>query len=814
MFVSLLLIASLAACAVLVGLVAAFLGRPLPRTTLVGFLALAVLPFPRAFVTDSTILPLDHAVGFRPWYVAGSPAPYNPYLNDVATQILPWAKATRLAWKEGAPPLRFRWSGCGLPLAANGVSAAFSPFTFLSLFFPLAKSFTLVGSLKLLLAAAGMWLWTRELGASSRSAMFAAAAFTLSLSFAPPWLMFPQTAVRCLWPWMLFLLERARDEQGRLRTIAALTGVWVAIELSGHPEDAVLGFVFAALWMGARWIGRDLRPIRPVLRSLVISAALALGLTAFLLIPSAFAIAASQRISTMTEPYWHAILSLAPHGPSWLEFPASFFPHSMGNGIASPRLPIPGPGFVDNALGYFGIVSYVPILLILRPGSPRRRVEWVLLGLAAVGFGVAVGQWPVAEIVARVPLLRFVLPHRFHSWQVLAGAALAALELDRLARDLKGSWRASAWATAAPLLLGAAALGVYMRFRVFHAKAGGGAFQTRELVVVLAVLMIAAALALVARRRPVLYIGGLTLLVSAELLYQWKGLFRLGSPADLFPETPSIAYLRRQPDVFRVLGEGPVMFPNTNVFAGLEDIRTHDATERRDYLGFLDATVGYPPGEYFKAVRNLNAPALDFLNVRYLLTDPGRESPGGRWTAVYSGTDAAIFENPGVLPRVFAPPHVRFVKAALDEPRALFDARSAFGAAFEELTRLENWRETAFVLSDNDSEAANPGTDIQEYSETTNGASFLARVVPGTGEAVVVASLVQDGGWSARDESGVRLHTSRANGPFLAIVLPEGQRRVILRYRPPGFHLGLGITAATVLLLGALGVRRKRLGSA
>src|SRR5437879_11578080 len=105
----------------------------MPTAYLGGFFVLACLPFPRAFVSDVTVLPLDHALYTTPWISLSRGAPYNPYLNDVATQILPWAKETRLALKEGALPLRDRWNGCGLPLAANSVSAAFSPWTWLGL---------------------------------------------------------------------------------------------------------------------------------------------------------------------------------------------------------------------------------------------------------------------------------------------------------------------------------------------------------------------------------------------------------------------------------------------------------------------------------------------------------------------------------------------------------------------------------------------------------------------------------------------------------------------------------------------------------
>src|SRR4030095_8769437 len=88
-----------------VGAAARALGREIPRAHLALFALLAVLPFPLAFLTDRTAVPLDHALYVRPWYEPGQPLPYNSFLNDVATMILPWTKAVRMAWKEGSLPL-------------------------------------------------------------------------------------------------------------------------------------------------------------------------------------------------------------------------------------------------------------------------------------------------------------------------------------------------------------------------------------------------------------------------------------------------------------------------------------------------------------------------------------------------------------------------------------------------------------------------------------------------------------------------------------------------------------------------------------
>jgi len=70
-------------------------------------------------------------------------------------------------------------------------------------------------------------------------------------------------------------------------------------------------------------------------------------------------------------------------------------------------------------------------------------------------------------------------------------------------------------------------------------------------------------------------------------------------------------------------------------------------------------------------------------------------------------------------------------------------------------------------------------------------------------EAVVVSSIVTDGGWTARDENGNSLAVAVGNGPFLAIRIPSGDHRVTLSYTPPGFRPGNAISSAALLALAA-----------
>jgi hypothetical protein len=452
------------------------------------------------------------------------------------------------------------------------------------------------------------------------------------------------------------------------------------------------------------------------------------------------------------------------------------FPFTYGDAIASPMLPDSPSAFPEIASGYAGIAAAVLALLVLRRG--RRSPESVALAvLAAAGVLIAAGQWPLFEAASEVPLLRLVVPLRFLTWAALSVPLLAALEIDRYARDAAAGarpWRALA-------LSGSAA----------HAQAGGLAFQVRALAAACAVAVVLAAAGLALRRRTAVLCGVAAALAALELLVDARHLYRAAPSADLFPETPLVAFLRARGGVFRTAGAGGALFSNTNVFARAQDVRTHDPLERRDYLDFLDESCGYPPDEYFRSLRRLDCAALDFLNVRYLVASPGAAPPSPKWSPAYAGADGTVFENASALPRAFAPARVRFA------PRV--SARDA--------ARLGDWTREAILEDAAAREAApNAPVRVEAYEE---GVDRVALRTSSTAPGILVASLVQDGGWSARDEAGRRLRTWRANGPFLAFEAPVGERRIVLTYTPPGSAWGL-LAAAASLGAGAAWCLRRR----
>ena len=744
-------------------LAARWVGRPLPvPETAAFFLATLVFLFP-GFFAGKTIVPVDHAMLLAPWSHVGAGPRYNANLNDGATQMAPWMKAVRMAWKEGSLPLRDRWNGSGMVLAANGQSAAFSPFTFLMFPFALASAFTIHVGVKIFLALSGTFLWLRELEVSRGAAAFGAVLFALSFSMSP-WLLWPHSTVLSIAPWAFFAIELFRSDATRRRAFVLLVAVFAVWPLCGHPESAVVAALFAFLWLAGRFALGDLPDAARLAGRVGIAAAIAIGLSAFMTVPEAIAIGASNRVR-YAEAFRRALpTSLVPHGPWWAGgFLTVLFPRAYGDAIDSPMIAGPAGAFPEITLGYIGVVGAAAALLVLRPGSPRRKTSLALLLPVLVGLCAATGTWPAYDVALRLPVFRLMFVLRYFTLVALGGAALAAFEADRLARDS----RAGGLRALAPLLpaAGIALLGwrTFRRFEPLHAAAGGLASQRNALAVTLAACAAVGAIAVLAALRPrvaplvpLLFAGA----AAAELLFQGTRLFRFDDPGRLFPETPLVRFLRSMPGPFRVAGTGSVLFPNTNVFAGVEDIRTHDPVEREDYVDFLDRAVGYPPSDYFKVIHDWSAPELDLLNVRYVAGDPGEELPAPRWRRVYDGRDGVVYENADALPRVFA--------ASRIPPEARHAA---------------------------------DGFETSGYRERTNEISFASRVPAGSVPAVV--SVVQDGGWTAEDESGRALATSRAAGVLLGLDLPNGYHEIRLRYRPPGFEAGSAVSAATALGVAA-----------
>src|SRR6185503_10210399 len=106
--------------------------------------------------------PVDYTVELPPWKHLVHPLSANPHMNDVTTQLVPWAHQVRESWKSLQIPLWNHNAGSGYPLLANAVSAAMSPLRLLALPLPLGYSLTAEAAWKILIALTFTFLYCRR----------------------------------------------------------------------------------------------------------------------------------------------------------------------------------------------------------------------------------------------------------------------------------------------------------------------------------------------------------------------------------------------------------------------------------------------------------------------------------------------------------------------------------------------------------------------------------------------------------------------------------------------------------------------------
>lgn len=200
----------------------------------------------------------------------------------------------------------------------------------------------------------------------------------------------------------------------------------------------------------------------------------------------------------------------------------------------------------------------------------------------------------------------------------------------------------------------------------------------------------------------------------------------------------------------------------------------------------------------------LASPLLDPLNLRSLVVPadaPRRDdlAPSlALMPMVYEDAHVRILENPAAFPRAWLVQLARQV---------------APGEALELLAAgAVDPRRSALLESHPPPLDASPNAAAESAAYRVSEPERLVVEAAARAPALLVLSEVWDPGWSATVD-GDPAPELLANHAFRAVPVPAGRHTVELRYDPPGLRLGLGVTAATVVALAAVGValwRRER----
>ncbi|HEY6000426.1 MAG TPA: YfhO family protein [bacterium] len=664
-----------------------------------------------------------------------------------------------------------------------------------------------------------MYLYLREVGAEIVGALFGAVVYMFN-GCVMVWLEFesvPYTAA--FLPLLLLFMERTLRPRG-LRYGFAGALVLGTMALMGMIQYLIYagllaGFYALFLMLRAHLGGQGRAGVLRVAACFAITCAGGALISAVGLLPDLDLIRHSSRVArAFTFSTFFDTLARVPFRYLvTLVFPDFFGSPPLGMGFA-PRLPTQEYMNYNELCIYLGVPTLVGVLAAL--AAPKNAAGRFHLGALAVLLALLTGTVLYYPFFALVPGMDRMNPTRLAFLFMFAGAAAAGLGVSALGR-LEGRRRTLFLSGAAAL----AALGALVAFagatpgwiRWFDREAAAmpyaieglarlrrpfSALILRPLLLLLASVGLGA-LAVLARDRRA-RLAGASLLV-ALLVYDLTGFgwgYNAIVPAEqVYPRTPSIDFLQRQPGPFRVLLDGSRgLLVNTMAPFEIQEVGGYSSfyPER---VGKLLSFIRYGQAAFSGArfdrwiVFGGPGPRLfDLLNVRYVLTAPGSAIADPRFRLAHR-SDMDIYENLSALPRAFAV-HRAVVRPDPDGALAYLGSE-AFDMRGE------------VVLERDPDPAFRAGVGAPTFAPRVATDRYEPDAVALTAELSTAGWLVLTDswypGWRA-EVDGREVPIERADYAYRAVPLPAGRHAVVFRYVSAPLRRGLALTLAGLFLVG------------
>ncbi len=692
----------------------------------------------------------------------------TPLLGDVVYQEIPWRKAVRDAAKNGRLPLWNRFVLTGEPLLAVQQPVVLHPATWIGFLLPLGQAWTFEMALRYFLALLAAWLFFRELGCSEIPALLGAAAWAFC-DYMVFFLGYPLTPAAAPLPLLFLGLRRLARSPGRSAVAITVISLFLILT-SGHPESLLHCVTGAGIYFLFELSGADAAKRKRGLLLSLLAGALTLGLCAVLLIPLAEALPHTLEQFFRTGYYAHVRKSLPLADalrralPDLQPFAWGFAGH--GNTPAGLVEPSTYAGAVLWPFALAGLLS-------------RRREAWAFATIGLLGAAVGARIPVVTDAIAKLPLFDIGINERMVFLGAFATAGLAALGAERL-RTLERR-RFAIWSGGAAL---AAVSLLYVRGGPRFASLALPSEFFRDRFLYQAVPLAASVLlfAVMPRRRAAAAVAACLVLLLVERRLEEGDIYPTYRASAFYPGLASFRDIPRELP-WRTTAVGVAFVPNIAALYELEDVRGYEAMTFKPLYDTFPLWCVHQP-IWFNRIDDPTRPFLSFLNVRWFLLPADREPPPG-WPILSRGAEGVLVENPGVLPRAFAPRRVR------SEP----DAQRRIAA----LTAISDFRDQG-VLSEGEARGeAGEENGPASVSIAGYGVQRLAMVIEAQAPAVVGTSMTAWPGWKL-DVDGRPAETLTYNHAFVGFRVPAGRHEAVLEYRPDSVVAGGAISLASLAI--------------
>ncbi len=368
--------------------------------------------------------------------------------GDASQFAYPFGYYLRESIRRGEIPLWNPLNSCGIPFLAQWNTMALYPPALFYVIFPMPWSFGMFSLGHMFLGGMGMYFLTRRWTGNCFAASLAGLVFAFN-GFTWYGVMWPYMEAAMGWmPWVILLLERAREEGGKFIVYAALA---VGLQLlSGGAELVLQTAVIAVLLAAADLAARPKAQWQIFARSLT-PAILGAGLAMAQVLPFVSFLGQSHRTADFATSDYGQIAAMPLTG--WINYFVPLFHCQPNYNGVYMQANQPWTG------SYYVGISIVVLALLAVWRSRDVRVR-LLAGVAAVGLLMSFGEGGFVQefAVKLIPILGFIrFPVKYVMMVTFALPLLAAFGVVWLTKAEPEKWRVE-WNHAKRLVFAALAL--------------------------------------------------------------------------------------------------------------------------------------------------------------------------------------------------------------------------------------------------------------------------------------------------------------------------------------------------------------------
>lgn len=762
-------------------------------------------------------------VSYSPWFDYYKFPVQNPLISDVFSLLFIWKQLAIEQFRNMQWPLWNPYSFTGTPLLANYQSAVLYPLNFL-LLLPNYFGWGIFIFSQTLIAALGMYLLLSLWLPSRLARMTGSLIFALG-GLMTTWVEFG-TSVHAIayLPISLFLVERyANTHKIRYPVILILT-LTLTI-LSGNPQVSVYSFTIVSLFTIIRlWnngIFRSLINIFPVLLAIILSVAL----SAPQLLPSVELVQKSIRT---TEGYIEqSNFGLLPAKDFLKFFVADFF----GNPVTRNYF-----GFLNyfETSGFVGSLT-LPLIIFAVIFLRKTRIIYFFFLLLVVSIVLSFNNLLSYFIYSfKIPFLTQSYASRMLFVTTFAISVLSAFALNQIKLKLEkqdnflkcviwswaiftgillGTWQVQKQIKEILLLPHTDLANIYLKDSEYQVSNFAVAIRNSLIPIIeisifllLYIIVIKINFSPIKKYRLSIICVALFVILTLDLSRYFLKFNPFVPEKFIFPQTPALEFLQKQPGYFRVGREhAEVLPPNTWAAYKLQSIEGYDVLHFREFSRFINHINGgnllSDGTSRYTELTNYKSPFIDTANVKYFIAvgrDRGGYIPGNfidykleevNYKRVFQDKSAVILENPNAMDRVY------FAKNFFVGSQAEIENKIMQDKSFDP-------RETVALSSNLDIKTVTGSGSANIIEYKSNKVTVQTETQQ---EEILILADQFDEGWKAKID-GKETLISPANLIFRAVRIPAGNHEVIFYYWPISFKIGLKVSSISILLviLGSL----------